>query len=273
MYNPGFSLWANFVKKSMSSNFEKFKALHHGADLFVLPNAWDAKSALLFQEKAFPAVATSSGAVAACLGYEDGEKMPLEDYLFVIKRILACVKIPVSVDFEMGYGKTDEAILHNLLQLCEMGVAGINLEDSFISNGKRTLKETSTFANTINYLKNKLAAQGAELFFNIRCDTYLLDLKDKQEETTLRLPLYESAGADGIFLPCISEEADIAEALKNTKLPLNVMCIPGLPDFNRLQTLGVKRASMGPFFLNKTYTKATELLEELVEKQSFAPLL
>lgn len=273
MYNSGFFSRANFVKKNMSSNFEKFKALHHNTELLVLPNAWDAKSALLFQEKSFPAVGTSSAAVAACMGYEDGEKMPLEDYLFVIKRILACVKIPLSVDFEMGYGETKAAILSNLLKLYKLGVAGINLEDSAIVNGKRTLQNGHAFAETIDHLKNKLNAEGAALFFNIRCDTYLLNLKNKQEESALRLPLYESAGADGIFLPCISQEADIVDALKSTKLPLNVMCIPGLPDFNRLQALGVKRASMGPFFLNKTYKKATELLQKLVEKQSFSPLL
>lgn len=257
----------------MSTNFEQFKALHHAPDLLVLPNAWDAKSALLFQEKAFPAVATSSAAVAASLGYEDGEKMPLEDYLFVIKRILASVKIPVSVDFEMGYGKTQAAILANLLKLYELGVVGINLEDSTIENGKRTLQNGNAFADTIAYLKNKLNAEGAALFFNIRCDTYLLNLKNKQEESTLRLPLYEAAGADGIFLPCITQEADIVDALKSTQLPLNVMCIPGLPDFVTLQKLGVKRASMGPFFLNKTYQKATELLQKLAEQQSFSALL
>lgn len=257
----------------MSTNFEQFKALHHASNLLVLPNAWDAKSALLFQEKSFPAVGTSSAAVAACMGYEDGEKMPLEDYLFVIKRILACVKIPLSVDFEMGYGETKTAILSNLLKLSEMGVAGINLEDSLIVNGKRTLQNDHAFAETIDFLKNKLKAEGAALFINIRCDTYLLNLKNKQEESALRLPLYESVGADGIFLPCISQEADITEALKSTNLPLNVMCIPGLPDFNRLQALGVKRASMGPFFLNKTYQKATGLLQRVVEKQSFVPLL
>lgn len=257
----------------MSTNFEQFKALHHAPDLLVLPNAWDAKSALLFQEKNFSAVGTSSAAVAASLGYEDGEKMPLDDYLFVIKRILASVKIPVTVDFEMGYGKTQVAILDNLLKLCELGVAGINLEDSVIVNGKRILQNGNAFAETIAYFKNKLNAEGAALFFNIRCDTYLLNVKNKQEETSLRLPLYESAGADGIFLPCITQEAEIADALENTQLPLNVMCIPGLPDFATLQKLGVKRASMGPFFLNKTYQKAAELLQRVVEKQSFSALL
>ena len=92
----------------MSTKFQKFKALHHAEELFVLPNAWDARSAIIFQEKQFPAIGTSSAAVANSLGYEDGENMPFADYLFVIKRILASVQIPLTVDMEMGYGETNE---------------------------------------------------------------------------------------------------------------------------------------------------------------------
>ncbi|HKO81687.1 MAG TPA: isocitrate lyase/phosphoenolpyruvate mutase family protein, partial [Chitinophagaceae bacterium] len=73
----------------MRSNFEKFTELHQSSNLFVLPNAWNAKSALLFQENKFPAIATSSAAVANSLGYADGEEMPLPDYLFIISRILS----------------------------------------------------------------------------------------------------------------------------------------------------------------------------------------
>lgn len=95
----------------MSSHFEKFKKLHQANHLFVLPNAWDARSAQLFQENAFPAIGTSSAAVAASLGYEDGEGMLFSNYLLIIKRILASVHVPVTVDMEMGYGKTNEQIL------------------------------------------------------------------------------------------------------------------------------------------------------------------
>jgi 2-methylisocitrate lyase-like PEP mutase family enzyme len=57
----------------MSSGFQAFKNLHYGENLFVLPNVWNAKSAMIFQEKKFPAIATSSAAVAESLGYKDGE--------------------------------------------------------------------------------------------------------------------------------------------------------------------------------------------------------
>ena len=135
------------------------------------------------------------------------------------------------------------------------------------------MKDAKKFAKTIEKIKNKLTAKGINLFVNIRCDTYILNVKNKQQETLNRLKLYETTGADGIFLPCICEEKDIAEAVSNTKLPLNVMCIPGLPDFNTLNKLGVKRVSMGPFMFNKLYSNITELSKTISKDKSFAAIL
>ena len=237
----------------MSTKFEQFKNLHHQPSLFVLPNVWNVKSALLFQEKDFPAIATSSAAVAESLGYEDGEQMPFNKYLFIIQRIAAATQLPLSVDLEMGYGPTAEAIYVNILSLIDLGVVGINLEDSAIHQGARFLDTPKTFAHTLETIKNRLTADNLDLFINVRCDAYLLDVKDKEKETKQRLKTYENSGADCIFLPCIREEQDIAAAVSATRLPLNVMYVPNLPDLDTLQDLGVKRVSMGPFAFNKVY--------------------
>jgi 2-methylisocitrate lyase-like PEP mutase family enzyme len=257
----------------MSSQFQKFKALHQSKDLFVLPNVWNAKSAILFQEKQFPAIGTSSAAVANSLGYDDGERMPFSDYLFVINRILSSVKIPLTVDIERGYGKTNAEIYNNIEKLIELGVVGINIEDSTIVNSKGVLQEAGAFAKTIAYIKTKLETKNSKLFINIRCDTYILNVKNKQKETIERLNMYEETGADGIFLPCISNEDDIAETVANTKLPLNIMCIPGLPNFETLNSLGVKRVSMGPFLFNKIYGGITKLSEDIVAHKNFSAIL
>ena len=256
----------------MSSSFEKFRNLHSTADLLVLPNAWDAKSAMLLQEEKFPAVATSSAAVAGSLGYGDGEEMPLSDYLFVISRILASIKIPLSVDIEMGYGRSDDAISNNVQTLVDLGIAGINIEDSTIEKSGRVLKDANLFAKTIENIKSRLASKGDDLFVNIRCDTYILNVDHKKEETKRRLKLYEAAGANGIFLPCIALDDDIAEAVSHTKLPLNVMCIPGLPGFERLRELGVKRVSMGPFLFNTVYDNAGRLGRTIIADRNFSSI-
>ena len=257
----------------MQQTFQPFDALHHADQLFLLPNVWNAKSALLFQETGFPAVATSSMAVADSLGYADGETMPFDDYLFVIKRILATVQIPLSVDMEMGYGNTDKKILDNILQLTSLGVAGINIEDSIIVNSTRSLNDATMFAKRIENIKNKLEAKGIRLFINIRCDTYILNVKDTLKETINRIKLYETTGADGIFLPCLREEKDIAAVVSNTKMPLNLMFIPGLPGFDILNKLGVKRVSMGPLLFNKLYGNVTTLSKTILKDKSIAAVL
>lgn len=257
----------------MSTPYQKFKSLHASNELFILPNAWDARSAIMFEENNFPAVATSSAAVANSLGYEDGENMSFDDYTFVIRRILSSINVPLTVDIETGYGTTNLEIAENILHLADLGVAGINIEDSVIQKSGRVLKDAAAFAKTISFIKNKLKAQGVDLFINVRCDTYILNVENKQQETINRLKLYSESGADGIFLPFIRDEKDIAAAVANATLPLNVMCVPDLPDFDTLNKLGVKRVSMGPFMSNKVYGDINQLSKAILATKTFSPIL
>jgi 2-methylisocitrate lyase-like PEP mutase family enzyme len=254
------------------STFEKFKTLHSGKELFLLPNVWDARSAIVFQESGFAAVGTSSAAVANSLGLEDGENMSFEDYLFVIKKILSAVNVPVTVDLEMGYGENDDAIAENACQLATLGVVGINIEDSFIDKEGRKLKDANLFGNTVNHIKAKLKSKNLEMFVNVRCDTHILNVANKETETITRLKIYNTTKADGIFIPCIAEEKHIADAVAHSKLPLNVMCVPNLPAIETLNTLGVKRVSMGPFAFHKVYKGIGELSKEIRTSGTFAPL-
>jgi 2-methylisocitrate lyase-like PEP mutase family enzyme len=255
------------------AKFKKFQALHKAKDLFILPNAWDVESAIVFQRNNFPAVATSSAAVAATLGYGDGEKMPFAEYLLIISRIAASINVPLTVDLEMGYGTSDEIIYQNIDKLLAIGVVGINIEDSVISRGVRSLKSSQSFAQTIAFIKDKVSQNRQFLFVNVRCDTYLLDVKSKEDETVQRIQLYEEAGADGIFLPFITEEDDIVKAVASTKLPINVMAIPGLPATSILQRLGVKRISMGPFLHSKTFHLANDMAKKVFESNSIQSIV
>lgn len=136
----------------MSTPYQKFKSLHASNELFILPNAWDARSAIMFEENNFPAVATSSAAVANSLGYEDGENMSFDDYKFVIRRILSSINVPLTVDIETGYGTTNLEIAENILHLADLGVASINIEDSVIQKSGRALKDAAAFAKTISFM-------------------------------------------------------------------------------------------------------------------------
>jgi 2-methylisocitrate lyase-like PEP mutase family enzyme len=110
------------------------------------------------------------------------------------------------------------------------------------------------------------------VFVNVRTDGFLLGMPTALDETLTRVKGYENAGADGIFVPCITRKDDIAQVVKATPLPINVMCMPDLPDFAELTALGVKRISMGSFFFDKLYRNAEALAAAISNNENFTAL-
>src|SRR6185436_6472752 len=92
------------LSREMTSGAERFRALHHGGTPLILPNAWDPVSAKIMAEAGFPSVATSSGAVARVLGYDDGQLTPPADMFTAVAQIARAVDVPVTADLEAGYG-------------------------------------------------------------------------------------------------------------------------------------------------------------------------
>jgi 2-methylisocitrate lyase-like PEP mutase family enzyme len=84
--------------------------------------------------------------------------------------------------------------------------------------------------------------------------------------------MYQNAGADGIFLPCLKDVQDFRAIVESTELPVNLMCVPDLPDFNLLEELGVKRISMGNFVHQAMLSSLSSMLTTIVAERSFRPL-
>jgi 2-methylisocitrate lyase-like PEP mutase family enzyme len=99
-----------------------------------------------------------------------------------------------------------------------------------------------------------------------------LNLPYAQQVATERIKSYEQSGADGLFLPCITKESEIATIVSQTKLPLNVMCMPELPNFETLEKLGIKRISMGNFLNGYAYTSLENMTSKILTEQSFNAL-
>src|SRR3954466_1001363 len=100
--------------------------LHTAPDILVLANVWDVVSArVVASTDGIRALATASHSIAATFGYEDGENIPLDLHLSMVERIVAAVDLPVTMDFEAGYGDAGETAR----QAIEVGVVGGNLED------------------------------------------------------------------------------------------------------------------------------------------------
>ena len=256
----------------MISQFEKFVELHKSKDPLLLGNVWNVQSAKVFEKLKFKAIGTSSAAIASSLGYKDGEEISFEEYFYIVKRISEFTNLPLSVDIESGYGNEVGTVVSNIKRLAETGVAGINIEDSVVRNSVRSILPADVFAEKLKQICKKLEQEKVKIFVNVRTDTYLLNVEDKLNETKKRIHLYETANIDGIFVPCITDKKDIKEVVNSTKLPINVMCMPDLPDFKKLADSGVKRISMGNFVNEFAYTQMENKVNEIIKNQSFEGL-
>jgi 2-methylisocitrate lyase-like PEP mutase family enzyme len=256
----------------MKNQFEKFHALHYTGEPLLIGNAWNVQSAKVFEKLKFSAIATSSAAVAETLGYSDGEQMAFDDYAFVVKHITRTTSLPVSVDLEAGYGKDAETVAANIRKLAELGVSGVNIEDSTTSNGKRAILEAKPFADLLKKVGQFLKDSNTTMFINVRCDAFLLGLPSPVEEALTRMKLYENAGAHGLFFPFITAIDDIKAITNATNLPVNVMCMPALPDFNALKQAGVKRISMGNFLNKNIYQQMESQTSAILNDRSFSRL-
>ncbi|MGN8069393.1 isocitrate lyase/phosphoenolpyruvate mutase family protein [Mucilaginibacter sp. SG564] len=256
----------------MKNKFEAFVALHQQAEPLLIGNAWNVQSARVFEQKNFKAIATSSLSVAETLGYEDGQDMPFEDYLFVAKHIAASVSLPFSVDLEGGYGDTPEQIAGNIIQLYNSGVSGINIEDSVVVKGQRSIEKAEIFAEKLRQICALLHAENIKMFINVRSDSFLLGLSNALEDALNRISQYQNTGVHGLFFPCVSQVSDMQKLTQSSKLPINVMCVPGLPNFKQLQSAGVKRISIGPFLNKAIYQKMGTGIDQMVEEGSFDSL-
>src|SRR5262244_782485 len=111
----------------LESRCDLLRSLHQPGTPLLLPNAWDVATARAVVAAGFPAVATTSGGVAATLGYEDHEGAPAEEMLAADARIVRGVDVPVTVDAEAGYGMGPAELV---AALRAVGAAGCNLEDT-----------------------------------------------------------------------------------------------------------------------------------------------
>jgi len=254
------------------TSFETFKQLHQNPALFLLGNTWDVKSAQVFEANGYKAIGISSQALSNALGYDDGENLPFEILLQLAKRVVKVVRIPFSVDMEGGYSRSIDGIIENINKLHDAGVVGINLEDT-IAGATRKLQPVTEFQKILSAVADHISRNNLQLFLNIRTDGFLLGLPTALTETLTRIKGYENTGADGIFVPCITTRNDIAAVVKATILPVNVMCMPDLPNFDELELLGVKRISMGPFLFNKVYQSAEKLAKAISSDKNFSSIL
>lgn len=244
------------------NHIQQFKELHHSEEILLLGNAWDPLSALALEKAGFRAIGTTSGGIAKSLGYNDGEQIDFDVHLGIIKSIVNSVKIPVSADIESGYGDNADAIIDNVLRTADLGVAGINIEDS--PKNQSELRELDKHCDLLSKIRTALDNNGYhEFYINARVDS--LFKKQGLTDAIDRAKAYVDSGASGVFIPLLREDNEIRAVTEQVTAPLNVITLPGLTSGQKLKELGVKRLSFGGALFNKMQafleTSATQIFE------------
>lgn len=226
-----------------------FAALHRPGDPLVIYNIWDAGGAAALEKAGARAIATGSWSVAAAQGYGDGERIPLDLLLTIVARIVASTSLPVSVDFEGGYAAEPGPLGENIARLIGTGAVGLNFEDQIV--GGDGLYPIEVQAKRIAAVRAAAEAAGVPLFINARTDLFLKagpegDHGAWMDEAQARGAAYAEAGADGFFVPLLTDPALIERICDASALPVNVMMRPPLTSVAQAAKLGAARASFGP---------------------------
>jgi len=262
------------INISQKEKAERLRKLHHADKMLVLPNIWDALGALLLESLDYPAIATASAAIAYANGYNDGEKIPFTELLLLLKKITAIVEIPVTADIECGYADNDFQLQENIKALIDVGIVGINIEDT--DNKTNILLPIEMQCNKIRIIRKVADEMNIPLFINARTDVYLHEnnfANEKFDEIIKRGMAYKEAGANGFFPITLTNEIEIKEIIEQINLPLNVLTISGIPDLKTLSELGVARVSLGPSFLKIAIRAMKQLAIQLKNGEGLSSII
>jgi 2-methylisocitrate lyase-like PEP mutase family enzyme len=244
-----------------------FRKLHEEG-LLVLPNAWNAGTARLIESLGAKAIATSSAAVAWSHGYADGDHLPVPLLVETVSEIARVVKVPITVDVEGGYASDPSQAAATVAAVVDAGGVGINIEDG---SGDPDL-----LCAKIERVKATASRLGVDLFVNARTDVYLKNLvpaERRLEETLARAGRYRAAGADGIFVPGVTDPSEIRTIASAVGLPLNVLARAGLPAASELVPLGVRRLSAGSGIGTAAFGRIASLASDFLRTGASDPLI
>jgi 2-methylisocitrate lyase-like PEP mutase family enzyme len=255
---------------ALRAKAQELRALHHTPKILILPNAWDVTSARLLEDMGFPAIATSSAAVANSLGYPDGQRISRHEMLEVVERIASAVQVPVTADMEAGYAGSTKEMEETARELLGAGAIGLNLEDS--SNDESVLIELDEYMEKLHAIQAVSKSAGVPIVINARTDAYWWkDAKvgSRLAETVRRANAFREAGADCVFVPGLYNPSDIAHLRQESPGPINILATPKTPPIPELQRLGIARVSFGSGGYRTAIGAFRKLVQESIDSGTY----
>lgn len=224
--------------------YQRFLALHQGAEAFVMPNPWDGMSALLMKREGFAAIASTSLGIAFALGLPDARAaISREDAIANAALMGRLTGLPVNGDLEDGFGPSPEDCANTVEAAIAGGLAGLGIEDT-TANPARPIHD---FDQAVARMRAAVAAARGRIVLTARTDNFLFGRPDL-DDTIRRLVAFAELGADVLYAPGLPDEASIAAVVMAVApRPVNVVVGPrgGGVSVAALSALGVRRISLG----------------------------
>jgi 2-methylisocitrate lyase-like PEP mutase family enzyme len=229
------------------SKAELFRALHSRPGVFVIPNPWDAGTAILLAGMGYEALATTSGGLAFTLGRRDAGGLTRDEAIANVRMIASATSLPVSADLENGYSDDPGAAAQTLILAAEAGAVGGSIEDA-TGDPSRSIYDFTHSVERVIAAVEAVKSLPFPFTFTARAENFLYGKFDLGD-TIRRLKAYEDAGADVLYAPALPSLEAIREVCGAVRKPVNVLA--GARQSCTIQELagaGVKRISVGSAF-------------------------
>lgn len=256
------------METAQQQKYENFKALHDREGAFVMPNPWDAGSAIILEQSGFGALATTSAGYAFSAGQRDSAGVVTRaDILANAGAIVKATSLPVSADLEDGFGIAPDICHETISRAIEVGLVGGSIEDAS-SDADTPILPLDLAVERIEAAV--AAAHGQPFMLTARAENYLWGNPDL-DDTIRRLQAFDRAGADVLYAPGLDNLDDIRTLCAAVDKPVNV--VMGLQKalfrVEQLAEAGVKRISVGGSFARAAYGALIRAATEVKDNGTF----
>jgi 2-methylisocitrate lyase-like PEP mutase family enzyme len=254
-----------------SDKAARFRALHEGPGVFVIPNPWDAGSARILAGLGFQALATSSGASAGILGRRDG-KVTRDEALAHARAIVEATELPVSADLEKGFGDAPAAVAETILLAAGVGLVGGSIEDA-TGDKDRPLYDIGQATERVAAAVQAARALPFPFTLTARAENFLRGNPDL-DGTIRRLQAFEKAGADVLFAPGLPDLDAVRAVCAAVSKPFNFMVGIRGKSFTvaELAAAGVKRISLATSLYRAAMSGLLDAAREAKDRGTFGYL-
>ena len=240
----------------------------HAAGCFVMPNPWDAGSALALEQLGFEALATTSAGYAWTLGRADN-KLLLDQTLEHLRTVVGAVKLPVNADFEGGFADDPEQVGTNVRLAAETGIAGLSIEDS-TGDSAEPLYEFDLAVERIRAARRAIDESGTGIVLTGRSEGFVAGRPDL-DETIRRLQAYAEAGADCLYAPRIGTTEQVSAIVAAVSpRPVNLLVNAPFITVTEAASLGVRRISVGGTLARTAWAGFLQAAQEVADEGTFS---